>query len=269
MPNPEGLGNSLYIKKPSFFEGTSNSEVDNTTKIDKISNARALLVLGDTITTDHISPAGEIPKDYPAGIYLSKNMILPGDFNTYGSRRGNHEIMMRGTFANIRIKNLLASKKGGYTIKFPEKEEKFIFDAAMEYKKALIPLIVFGGKEYGTGSSRDWAAKGSSLLGVKAVIASSFERIHRNNLIGMGILPLVFKDNQNFNSLNLKGDEIFTIHGLSKMTPGSIINIEALNQKGEALHFQTISRLDTKMELTYYQNCGILNFVLNKKKSLS
>ncbi|MCK5311531.1 MAG: aconitate hydratase AcnA, partial [Desulfobacteraceae bacterium] len=227
--------NSLYIKKPSFFEEMTESQVESSSKIDKISNARALLVLGDSITTDHISPAGEIPENYPAGIYLSENKIHPRDFNTYGSRRGNHEIMMRGTFGNIRIFNLLVSKKGGYTIKFPEKEERFIFDAAMEYKKASIPLIVFAGKEYGTGSSRDWAAKGSNLLGVKAVIASSFERIHRNNLIGMGVLPLVFKEGENFDSLSLIGDEIFTIHGLSTMEPGSVLKVEAIDQQGRAV----------------------------------
>ncbi|MCK5542033.1 MAG: aconitate hydratase AcnA [Desulfobacterales bacterium] len=256
--------NSLYIKKPPFFDSKINLNSGAKQNTKEIKNARCLLVLGDTITTDHISPAGEIPKDYPAGKYLNKNKILTSDFNTYGSRRGNHEIMMRGTFANIRILNSLATKKGGYTLKFPEKTEKYIFDAAMEYKKDSIDLIVFGGKEYGTGSSRDWAAKGTNLLGVKAVIVSSFERIHRSNLIGMGVLPLVFKDNQNFNSLNLNGDEIFTIHGLSEMTPGSILKIEALKTDGEIIIFETVSRLDTEMDLTYYQNGGILNFVLNK-----
>ena len=223
------------------------------------------MVLGDSITTDHISPAGGIPKDYPAGEYLLNNNIQFADFNTYGSRRGNHEIMMRGTFANIRIANQLVSKQGGYTNKFPDKEEKFVYDAAMEYKKESIPLIVFAGKEYGTGSSRDWAAKGTNLLGVKAVIASSFERIHRNNLIGMGVLPLVFKDNQNFDSLNLKGDEIFSINNLSELKPGATINIKVVNTNNEIFNFETICRLDTKMEITYYKNCGILNFVLNNK----
>ena len=260
---------SLYIKKPPFFELTPDLNSDSKKNSNEIKNARALLVLGDTITTDHISPAGEIPEDYPAGQYLNKNKISTIDFNTYGSRRGNHEIMMRGTFANIRIQNSLSSKKGGYTLKFPEMNEKYIYDAAMEYKKDSIDLIVFGGKEYGTGSSRDWAAKGTSLLGVKAVIASSFERIHRSNLIGMGVLPLVFKDNQNFNSLDLAGDEIFTIHGLPDMTAGAILKIEAQKNNGEIINFETVSRLDTEMELTYYKNGGILNFVLNKKKSLS
>ena len=259
--------NSLYIKKPPFFKnitkGKNKSDNSNT-----INNAQALLVLGDTITTDHISPAGQIPKDYPAGKYLIKNKIPVSDFNTYGSRRGNHEVMMRGTFANIRIQNSLASKHGGFTTKFPEKIEEYTFDAAMDYQKASIPLIVFGGKEYGTGSSRDWAAKGTSLLGVKAVIASSFERIHRSNLIGMGVLPLVFQDNQDFNSLNLKGDEMFTIHGLSKMTPGSVLNVEVLKNNGTINNFKILSRLDTDMELKYYQSRGILNFVLNKKISL-
>ena len=256
---------SLYIKKPPFFEQSSESEPDQHTFNNEINNAHALLILGDSITTDHISPAGGIPKDYPAGKYLLNNNIQFADFNTYGSRRGNHEIMMRGTFANIRIANQLASKQGGYTNKFPDKEEKFIYDAAMEYKKESIPLIVFAGKEYGTGSSRDWAAKGTNLLGVKAVIASSFERIHRNNLIGMGVLPLVFKDNQDFNSLNLKGDEVFSINNLSELKPKAIINIKAVNTNNEIFNFETICRLDTKMEITYYQNCGILNFVLNNK----
>jgi len=259
--------NSLYIKRPSFFE--SKSESGDYAKADAIINARALAVLSDSITTDHISPAGEIPVDYPAGKYLSSHKIQPLDFNTYGSRRGNHEVMMRGTFANIRINNFLVSKNGGFTKKFPEGDEKFIYDAAMEYIDENIPLIVFAGKEYGTGSSRDWAAKGTSLLGVKAVIASSYERIHRNNLIGMGVLPLSFKDDETFSSLNLKGDETFTIKGLSDMSPGSTLTVEVSNSKGELFNFETVSRLDTEMELIYYQNGGILNFVLNNKISLS
>ena len=254
----------MYIKKPPFFTKQLESDHDK----DSINLARALLVLGDTITTDHISPAGEIPKDYPAGQYLIKHNIKVTDFNTYGSRRGNHEIMMRGTFANIRISNLLASKKGGFTKKFPEGQEKFIYDVTQEYQQSYVDLIVFGGKEYGTGSSRDWAAKGTRLLGVKVVIALSFERIHRNNLIGMGVLPLVYKDNQNFESLKLKGDEEFSIRGLSTMKPGSVMVVEVLKKNGEKTEFETISRLDTDMELTYYKNNGILNFVLDNKISL-
>ena len=264
---------SLYIKEPPFFKKRTESEgakpesaqsEATQSEVKQINNAHALLVLGDTITTDHISPAGEIPKEYPAGSYLIKNKIEVPDFNTYGSRRGNHEVMMRGTFANIRILNSLASRQGGFTTIFPEKKEAFIYDAAMKYEQTNTPLIVFAGKEYGTGSSRDWAAKGTNLLGVKAVIASSFERIHRSNLIGMGVLPLVFKEGENFNSLSLKGDEKFSIDNLSDMTPGCLIKIKALRTNGETIIFDTLSRLDTDMELAYYQDGGILPFVLNK-----
>ncbi len=255
---------SLYIKKPPFFNNNCDEKINNN----EILDARVLLVLGDSITTDHISPAGGIPEEYPAGQYLLNNNIKFSDFNTYGSRRGNHEIMMRGTFANIRILNQLSSKKGGYTIKLPEKKERFVYDAAMDYHKENIPLIVFAGKEYGTGSSRDWAAKGTYLLGIKTVVASSFERIHRNNLIGMGVLPLGFKDNQSFESLNLKGDETFSINNFSELTPGCIIKIKVSNQNNQVFTFDTICRLDTKMEITYYKNYGILNYVLNKKLSL-
>ncbi len=259
---------SLYIKKPPFFKNQTDSTSGQQNHVKPIENANALLLLGDSITTDHISPAGEIPADTPAGKYLTENKVRPDDFNTYGSRRGNHEVMMRGTFANIRIKNLLVNKTGGFTIKFPEKTEKPVYDAAMEYSKELTDLIVLGGSEYGTGSSRDWAAKGTFLLGVKAVITSSFERIHRSNLIGMGVLPLVFLNGQNCSTLNLTGMEKYTIYGLSEMKPASILKVHALKADGNTIIFETRSRLDTEMELIYYQNRGILNYVLNKKKSL-
>ena len=196
---------STYIKNPPYFEGFSL----DPDKPGDIEAARVFLVLGDSVTTDHISPAGAIPEDYPAGKYLIENGVEREAFNSYGSRRGNHEVMMRGTFGNIRIKNkLVDSKQGSFTIKFPENKEMFNYDAAMAYRKDNTPLIVLGGKEYGTGSSRDWAAKGTTLLGVRAVIAESYERIHRNNLVGMGVLPLMFQADENAATLGLDGSEV-------------------------------------------------------------
>ena len=206
---------STYIRNPPFFDGFST----DTPAINDIHDARALLVLGDSVTTDHISPAGAIPKDYPAGRYLTKNGVKPWEFNSYGSRRGNHEVMMRGTFANIRIQNSLVSEVGGWTRTFPDRKQDYVFDAASRYKESQTDLLVFGGKEYGTGSSRDWAAKGTCLLGVRAVIAESFERIHRSNLVGMGVLPLVFCPGDNFKTLGLTGEERFDIQGLDQIQP--------------------------------------------------
>ena len=216
------------------------------------------------ITTDHISPAGSIQKDSPTGEYFMENQILPKDYNSYGSRRGNHEIMMRGTFANIRIKNeIVPGIEGGYT-KFLDKDELYsIYDAAIEYEKKNIPLVIFAGKEYGTGSSRDWAAKGTKLLGVKAVIAESFERIHRSNLIGMGILPLQFKDGENRKSLNLIGSELISVVDIEKgINPSDEVIIEIKYISGEIKKVKTLSRIDTKNELEYYKNGGILQYVL-------
>ena len=222
-------------------------------------------MLGDSITTDHISPAGAIPADYPAGKYLIEKEVDSADFNSYGSRRGNHEVMMRGTFGNIRIKNkLVAPKEGSFTIKFPDNKEMFIYDAAMDYMKEIKPLIVLGGKEYGSGSSRDWAAKGSTLLGVKAVIAESFERIHRSNLDGMGVLPLIFKDNENYESLGLTGSETFFISGIEDMKPRKVLPVKALKEDGQEINFEVISRLDTDVDVDYFANGGILQFVLRK-----
>jgi aconitate hydratase len=252
---------STYIKKPPYFE-KFDLALTNPSDIDE---ARALLLLGDSITTDHISPAGAIPADYPAGRYLIEKEVDSADFNSYGSRRGNHEVMMRGTFGNIRIKNkLVAPKEGSFTIKFPDNKEMFIYDAAMDYMREAKSLIVLGGKEYGSGSSRDWAAKGLTLLGVKAVIAESFERIHRSNLVGMGVLPLIFKDNENYESLGLTGSETFFISGIEDMKPRKVLPVKALKEDGQEINFEVISRLDTDVDVDYFANGGILQFVLRK-----
>ncbi|UCH92752.1 MAG: aconitate hydratase AcnA [Candidatus Aminicenantes bacterium] len=253
--------NSTYIRKVPFFHGF-------TLKLEKpqdIVSARALLVLGDSVTTDHISPAGAIPQEYPAGQYLIRNQVEPKFFNSYGSRRGNHEVMMRGTFANIRIKNkLVAPREGGYTLTLPDKKEKYVYDAAREYMGKGVPLIAVGGKEYGSGSSRDWAAKGSLLLGIRAVIAESYERIHRSNLIGMGVLPLEFEKNTSWESLGLTGTETFTIQGISDITPGKLLKLTAVSHDGKKTPFIVIARLDTEIEVEYYKNKGILPYVLRE-----
>jgi aconitate hydratase len=220
-------------------------------------------MLGDSVTTDHISPAGAISKEYPAGQYLISKDVEPKDFNSYGSRRGNHEVMMRGTFGNIRIKNLMVSpREGSFTVKPPETKETFIYHAAMEYQQEDTPLVVLAGKEYGTGSSRDWAAKGTSLLGVKAVIAESYERIHRSNLVGMGVLPLMFKQGQSIENLGLKGSETFFISGIDNIKPRGIIQVKAIQPDGSEIHFEVIARLDTKVDVDYFENGGILPYVL-------
>ena len=222
-------------------------------------------MLGDSVTTDHISPAGAIPADYPAGKYLIAENILPDAFNSYGSRRGNHEVMMRGTFGNIRIKNKLVSpKEGSFTIKFPDKSEMYVYDAAMKYLFESRPLVVLGGKEYGTGSSRDWAAKGTALLGVKAVIASSFERIHRSNLVGMGVLPLVFKNDKTVDMLGLTGSENFSISGIEDMHPRKTLSVKAVKENNQEVYFDVIARLDTEVEVDYFLNGGILQYVLRR-----
>ncbi|OQX03693.1 MAG: aconitate hydratase, partial [Desulfobacteraceae bacterium IS3] len=212
-----------------------------------------------------ISPAGAIRANYPAGKYLIGKNVSAEDFNSYGSRRGNHEVMMRGTFGNIRIKNEIASpKEGSFTIKFPENEEMFVYDAAMKYKSEGRPLIVIAGKEYGTGSSRDWAAKGTALLGVKAVIAESYERIHRSNLVGMGVLPLVFEDGQNRKTLGLDGSETYSISGIAGIKPMKTLNVKAVKSDGTELNFEVIAKLNTEIEAEYFRHGGILPYVLRK-----
>ena len=231
-----------------------------------ISGARVLAKLGDTVTTDHISPAGAIPQDGPAGKYLVEHGVDPKDFNSFGSRRGNHEVMIRGTFANIRLRNLLApGTEGGYTRHIPSGEQMSIYDAAQKYRAESVPLVVLGGVEYGTGSSRDWAAKGTILLGVRAVIVKSFERIHRSNLVGMGVLPLVFKDGEGIEELGLTGEEEFSISGISEgLTPKKMLKVSAKAADGSVKEFDVVARLDTPNEVEYYENGGILQYVLRR-----
>ena len=252
--------NSTYVKKPPFFENLS----DDPEGFKEIKNARPLLILGDMVTTDHISPAGNIQKDSPTGEYFMNYQILPKDYNSYGSRRGNHEVMMRGTFANIRIKNEMApGTEGGFTKLYPEEKVMSVYDAVVEYKKRGTDLVVIGGKEYGTGSSRDWAAKGTKLLGVKVVIAESFERIHRSNLIGMGILPLQFTENMNRKNLNLLGSELISVVDIEKgINPSDKVKVEIKYASGDVKIIDTLCRIDTKNELEYYKNGGILQYVL-------
>jgi len=251
---------STYVKKPPFFDDLS----DEPEGFKKIEDARPLLILGDMVTTDHISPAGTIQKDSPTGDYFMEHQILPKDYNSYGSRRGNHEVMMRGTFANIRIRNEIApGTEGGFTKLFPEGKIMPVYDAVVEYKKRGTDLVVIGGKEYGTGSSRDWAAKGTKLLGIKAVIAESFERIHRSNLIGMGVLPLQFIGGMNRTNLNLKGSELISILDIEKgILPSDELNLEIKYLSGDIKKIKTLCRIDTKNELEYYKNGGILQYVL-------
>ena len=252
---------STYIKNPPYFEGFSIE----SPPMEEISGARALVLLGDTVTTDHISPAGAIPEAYPAGKYLVAQGVEPVQFNSYGSRRGNHEVMMRGTFGNIRLKNLLVGgTEGSLTLKFPEKDERFIYDASMAYQEEKTPMVVLAGREYGTGSSRDWAAKGSNLLGVRAVIAESFERIHRSNLVGMGVLPLVFDTGNNAGTLDLDGSERYTIEGVAAIEPRQRLTVSAEKADGSKTEFQVTARLDTDVEVAYFKNGGILPYVLRK-----
>jgi aconitate hydratase len=251
---------STYVKKPPFFDNLS----DEPEGFKEIKDARPLLILGDMVTTDHISPAGNIQKESPTGEYFMEHQILPKDYNSYGSRRGNHEVMMRGTFANIRIRNEMApGTEGGFTKIYPEEKVLPVYDAVVEYKKRGTDLVVIGGKEYGTGSSRDWAAKGTKLLGVKAVIAESFERIHRSNLIGMGILPLQFTNNVNRKNLNLIGSELISVLDVEKgIKPSEEVTLEIKYASGDIKKVKTLCRIDTKNELEYYKNGGILQYVL-------
>ncbi len=257
---------STYVQHPPYFQGMSKS----AGTVSDITGARVLAVLGDSITTDHISPAGSIKKDSPAGRYLIEHGVKPEDFNSYGSRRGNHEVMMRGTFANLRIKNkMVPGVEGGYTLHLPDGEQMSIYDAAMKYKSENIPTVILAGKEYGSGSSRDWAAKGPMLQGIRAVIAESFERIHRSNLVGMGILPLEFADGQNITSLGLTGQEVISIDGLadgiaSSFKSSRILNVRARKPDGSEISFKAKSRIDTPQEVEYYKHGGILQYVLRK-----
>lgn len=251
--------NSTYIKESPFFEGLK-AELKPLQDID---NARVLLYLGDSVTTDHISPAGSFKDNTAAGTYLMQHGVAQADFNSYGSRRGNHEVMMRGTFANVRIKNKITDREGGFSTYFPTGEVKSVYETAMAYKADQTPLIVLAGKEYGSGSSRDWAAKGTFLLGVKAVIAESFERIHRSNLVGMGVAPLVYINGQNAASLKLDGTEIFSITGLAnELIPHKILNVKASHPSGRITEFQVKARFDSAVEIEYYKNEGILQYVL-------
>ena len=258
---------STYVRKAPFFEGLSME----LTPVTDIKDARVLALLGDSVTTDHISPAGAIKADSPAGRYLAEHGVARADFNSYGSRRGNHEVMIRGTFANIRLRNrLLDDVEGGYTRNFLTGEQESIFDASQAYQDAGIPLVVLGGKEYGSGSSRDWAAKGTALLGVKAVIAESFERIHRSNLIGMGVVPLQFPAGQSAESLGLDGTETFSITGLTALNEGATprtVAVTAQKADGSAVSFDAVVRIDTPGEADYFRHGGILQYVLRQLAS--
>jgi aconitate hydratase len=255
---------STYVQNPPYFKGITKTAKPLT----DIESARVLALFGDKITTDHISPAGSIKAASPAGKYLLAEGVEPADFNQYGTRRGNHEVMMRGTFANIRIKNHMVRDEkgnvveGGYTIHQPSGERLAIYDAAQRYASESVPLVVFAGIEYGNGSSRDWAAKGTNLLGVKAVIAQSFERIHRSNLVGMGIIPFVFQPGSGWEALGLDGSEKVTLRGLADLRPRQIVEAEIEKADGSKLTVPLICRIDTLDELEYYRNGGILQYVL-------
>jgi aconitate hydratase len=265
IDSPEGEiytwdDSSTYVKNPPYFEGMKAEPEP----VENIKGARALALLGDSVTTDHISPAGNIAADGPAAAYLQAQGVKPSDFNSFGSRRGNHEVMMRGTFANIRLRNLLApGTEGGWTCHQPSGEQMTIFDASLKYREEGTPLVIIAGSEYGTGSSRDWAAKGTLLLGVKAVIAKSFERIHRSNLIGMGVLPLQFLDGQDAASLELTGSESFDIVGQTD-PEARTVKVTATAAGGHTTTFEALVRIDTPKERDYYENGGILQYVLRQ-----
>jgi aconitate hydratase len=246
---------STYIRKPPYFDGLGPEPAP----IADVVGARVLAVLGDSVTTDHISPAGNIRRDGPAGHWLVEHGVDPADFNSYGSRRGNHEVMIRGTFANIRLRNKLApGTEGGVTLHLPDGEQLSIYDAAVRYADEGVPLVVLAGKEYGSGSSRDWAAKGTALLGVRAVLAESFERIHRSNLIGMGVLPLQFAEGDSAASLGLTGHEVFAIEGLADLP-------RELTVRADDKEFRVRLRIDTPKEADYYRHGGILQYVLRSR----
>jgi aconitate hydratase len=266
LPVPAGErfeweADSTYIRNPPFFESLTAEPMPPS----DIRGARVLAMLGDSVTTDHISPAGSIPADSPAGKYLIAHGVPAGEFNSYGARRGNHEVMVRGTFANIRLRNQLApGTEGGWTTLLPQNEVMTIFDAAMRYQESGVPLIIIAGKEYGSGSSRDWAAKGTLLLGVRAVLAESFERIHRSNLVNMGVLPFRFKDGENAASLQLTGRETCEIAGLQSLAPGAEVVVRATSEDGTRREFTAIARIDTPEELVAFRHGGILPYVLRQ-----
>jgi aconitate hydratase len=254
---------STYVKLPPYFEGMTGTPAP----LADVRGARALALLGDSVTTDHISPAGNIARSSPAGRYLVEQGVQPKDFNSYGARRGNHEVMVRGTFANIRLRNLLVpGVEGGVTVHLPDGEQASIYDAAMRYREEGVPLVVLAGREYGTGSSRDWAAKGTMLLGVRAVIAESFERIHRSNLIGMGVAPLQFPSGKSAAALGLTGRELFDIEGLSR-GDATEVTVRATPPTGKPIQFTARLRIDTPKEREYYRHGGILQYVLRQLAS--
>jgi aconitate hydratase len=269
LPVPKGetyawQEDSTYIRRAPYFDDMSLQPAP----VNDIRGARVLAVLGDSVTTDHISPAGSIKKDSPAGKYLIEHGVKPGDFNSYGSRRGNHEVMVRGTFANVRLRNkMVPNLEGGFTRHLPDGAEMSIFEASEKYIAEGVPLVILAGKEYGSGSSRDWAAKGPRLLGVRAVIAESYERIHRSNLVGMGILPLQFLAGETAQSLQLTGEEIFDISAISelvrKFAAGKQVKVRATSS-GKTKEFNALVRIDTPQEAQYYANGGILQFVLRQ-----
>src|SRR5262249_36430432 len=255
---------STYIRRAPYFDDMPAKP----NAVPDIRNARVLAILGDSVTTDHISPAGSIKKDSPAGKYLQEHGVKPADFNSYGSRRGNHEVMVRGTFANVRLRNkMVPNLEGGFTKHLPDGDEMTIFEASEKYLAEGVPLVIIAGKEYGSGSSRDWAAKGPKLLGVHAVIAESYERIHRSNLVGMGILPLQFLQDENAQSLVLTGAELFEISGIRSLvgnfTPGQRLRVRTSGPSGTK-EFETLVRIDTPQEALYYANGGILQYVLRQ-----
>jgi aconitate hydratase len=262
LPVPSGDtfawdADSTYVRRPPYFEDMG----DKPAPVTDIHGARVLAMLGDSVTTDHISPAGAIKADSPAGRYLTEHGVERRDFNSYGSRRGNHEVMIRGTFANIRLRNQLApGTEGGVTVKLPEGEQMSIYDASRQYLAEGTPLIVLGGKEYGSGSSRDWAAKGTLLLGVRAVLAESFERIHRSNLIGMGVLPLQYRPGESAASLGLNGHEVFDVTGIAAVNSGS--PPREVTVRADGREFRAVVRIDTPGEAEYYRHGGIMQFVL-------
>jgi aconitate hydratase len=254
---------STYVLRPTFLEGLTMTPAPVT----GVTGARVLAVLGDSVTTDHISPAGNISQSSPAGQYLAEHGVQPTDFNSYGTRRGNHEVMVRGTFANVRLRNQLApGTEGGFTLHLPDGEQTTIYEAAERYATEAVPLVVLAGKEYGSGSSRDWAAKGTALLGIRAVIAETYERIHRSNLIGMGVLPLQYAEGQSAASLGLTGHEVFDIGGLDSLNEGvapKTVSVRAVD--GDRLvEFEARLRIDTPMEAEYYRNGGILPYMLRQ-----
>jgi aconitate hydratase len=253
---------STYIARPPFFEGLSVEPP----RIEDIEGARVLAVLGDSVTTDHISPAGSIAVSSPAGAWLQEHGVGPLEFNSYGARRGHHEVMMRGTFGNIRLRNrLVEGREGPFTVHLPDGEQQFIYDAAMRYRAEEVPLIVIAGREYGSGSSRDWAAKGTALLGVRAVLAESYERIHRSNLVGMGVLPLQFLPGESTASLGLSGRETYSVAGLGEeLSPRKRLTVVARDERGAERRFDAIARLDGPIDVGYYRHGGILPAVLRR-----